>query len=321
MTASNVTLEELKGVVEAILAVEWENTSDPLFKFVRENYQDIGSRVEESDFVANVIELSGGQLYDSSSSTALQSDKDFNDMTNLEKIERLAYYSGNYTIKRYNRAALDRAMLIEDPTERRMAIAKAYRSQIMKFLVNAVKRRRMALVHSFFENIASKTIAGGEKLVKQAGDVNADTQAFPFVNYIATAKGESCLDAAYNAFAIQTDETQTPLGQQTIKWMFVAQDKAGAEKLMHQSSYVNNEYRNIADTGAERYATQWTAASPDDRYCFLSDLHSITIYGRQEIPVVNVYEESDGIKITIDDHAVIGCKTPVGIVYGNPSVG
>lgn len=321
MTATAQTLEELTGIVNSMLHIEWENDNDSKTKFVKSIYKDTGSRTRDTDFKSFVTELSGGVMYDTSASTALDNTKDFNDMTKLEKIQRLSYKTAQFTVDRHDKAKIERIFKMADPMMRMQEFVKAYREKIYRHLYNAVKKRRLGLVDAFFDTIHTQTIAGSELLVKQAGDLAPSTDAFSFVNYIATAKGEAALDAAYNAFAIQTDDTGKLVGQQEIKWMFVNQDKAGAEKLMHQSSYVNSNYRNIADSGSmERHAVLYAAASPDDRATFLSDQHSIIMLGREEIPPVTVDITAEGINFLVDDYAVITAIASDGIVHNNPSL-
>lgn len=321
MTATSQTLEELTGVVNSMLHLEWENDKDSKTMFLKSIYKDTGSRTRDTDFKSFVTELSGGVMYDTTSSTALDATKDFNDMTKLEKIQRLTYKTAQFTVDRHDKAKIERIFKMADPMMRMQEFMKAYREKIYRYLYNAVKKRRLALVDAFMDSIASQTIANSELLVKQTGNLAPSTDAFSFVNYISTAKGEAALDAAYNAFAIQTDETGKLVGQQEVKWMFVNQDKAGAEKLMHQSSYVNTSYRNIADAGsADRHAVLYAAASPNDTAIFLSDQHSIIMIGREEIPPVTVDITAAGINFLVDDYAVITAVASPGIVYNNPSL-
>ena len=320
-TATSQFLEELAGVVNAIIHSTWENEQDSKMRFLKSIYKDTGSRVRDTDFKSFVTELSSGVMYDTSVSTALSAGDDFNQLTKLEKITRLNYKTAQFTIDRHDIAKVERILKMADPMQRMQEFARAYKDRINKYLYSAIKRRRLGLIDAFMDAIKSKTIAGTELLIKEAADVDATTDAYPFVNAIATAKGEAALDAAYNAFAIQTDETQKPIGQQEIKWMFVNQDKAGAEKLIHSSMYVNANYRNIADTGSpERSAVLYASASPDDKSIFLSEQHSIVMYGREEIPPVKAYEVAAGLQFLVDDYAVITAEASVGVVYNDPSL-
>jgi len=277
---------------------------------MRSIYKDIGSRMQEDDFVAHVLEISKGGMYDTLTSTSLQAGKDYNQLEHTEDIVRLGYKAGHWTEKRYNLARMQKVIRMVDSAQRAKEFTKLYRQKVMYYLYNAVKQRRLGLINSFFEDLESKE-GYGEKLLKTSIGVD---DKFRFVNVIGASKTTAGLNAAYNALAVQSDQNGNIVGQQFIQWMFVEQNKAGAEELMHVSKYIQNNFGNLAEILSARFAAQYSTTTPTDDAVYLSPQHAIIMYGRQEIPVVTVKEDIEGLQVAIDDHAVIHCENGLGMV-------
>ena len=72
-------------------------------------------------------------------------------------------------------------------------------------------------------------------------------------------------------------------------------------------------------SGDQKHAVFYVDSSPDNACIFLSNQHSITMYGRSEVPKIEIKQDAEGLTVTVDDHAVIHARCGVGVVKNQPA--